>query len=212
MNIDIALEKLAPYVTKARKARIEVVLTHRINSVHLAVEAPSDPHNAAAIVRTSEAMGALHMHVIKAEGKALTAKRTTQGSYRWMRTYHHQDLSAFKKMLPENIMIAGAVMKEGLPLEALPLDQPICLLFGNEHRGLSEEAKQLCDTPFHIPMYGMSESLNLSVSAAISLYSILKRKRELLKDQSDLTELELKQLRFDYYLNSVPKRLAKELL
>lgn len=56
MDIDLSLEKLAPYVTDARKAKIETSLAQRIASVHVAVEAPSDPHNAAAIVRTCEVL------------------------------------------------------------------------------------------------------------------------------------------------------------
>jgi tRNA (guanosine-2'-O-)-methyltransferase len=212
MNIDLAIEKLAPYITDARKTKIEASLNNRISSVHIAAEAPSDPHNAAAIVRTAEALGGLHVHVIKTEGKALHAKRTTQGSFRWMRPHHHDNLTEFKNSLPKSTLIAGAVMNEGLPLEELPLDQPVCLLFGNENRGISDEARALCDTLFHIPMFGMSESLNLSVAAAMSLYATLKRKRKLLNKSGDLSEEELKQLRLDYYLNSVAKRLAKELL
>ena len=212
MNIDLALEKLAPYVTEARKTKIDANLQNRIESIHLAVEAPSDPHNAAAIVRTCEALGGLHMHVIKAEGKALHAKRTTQGSYRWIKPHHHHDLDAFQRSLPKHIFVAGAVMNEGVPLEALPLDQPLCLLFGNENRGISPEAKKMCDTLFHIPMFGMSESLNLSVAAAMSLHTTLSRKRQQLKKTGDLNKEQIKQLQLVYYLNSVPKRLAKELL
>lgn len=212
MDIELAIGKLAPYVTQARKTKIERILLNRIDSVHVAVEAPSDPHNAAAIVRTCEALGGLHMHAINTEGKALHARRTTQGSYHWIQPHHHHDLTEFKNSLPENMLIAGAAMNEGLPLEQLPLDKPICLLFGNENRGISDDAKNLCGTLFHIPMFGMSESLNLSVAAATSLYSILNRKREQLTQPGDLNQEQLKQLRLQYYLNSVPARLSKKLL
>lgn len=212
-----ATAMLAPYLTENRKQLIETLLPQRISSVHVAVESPADPHNAAAIVRSCEALGAMSIHVIAAEDKALHAKGTTQGAFHWVNTYHHSCLSDFNKALKKNknnegIVVAAAAMDGELSLDQLSIDQPICLLFGNEKRGLSKQAHELSDVSYHIPMFGVSQSLNLSVSAAISLYETLQRKRQALGKSGDCSDEQQQQLRLQYYAHSLDQRLVKSLL
>ena len=171
----------------------------------MAIEAPCDPHNAAAVVRTAEAFGLLDVHVIAVEGEALKHKKTTQGSFHWVRTHHHRDLGSF--LQAQSGILAGALMDAPLPLCEVPCTEPICLIFGNEHRGLSNAARAASDLGFRIPMYGMTESLNLSVSAAVALYDVLSRRRAAL-GQTDMTARQRAELRARYYVDSVDKRLA----
>ena len=206
------VEVLAPYLTAARRERIDVVLEGRMSGVHVAIESPSDPHNAAAVVRTAEALGALGVHVIAAEGKALHAKATTQGAYHWVHTAHHDSLDSFlERMRRQERRLFGAAMDAELRLDQLPIEAPLCLLLGNEQRGLSPEARAACEATYRIPMTGMSESLNLSVSAAISLYDVLGRRRARV-GSSDLATAERERLQAEYYLRSVDERLARALL
>lgn len=204
-------QALAPFVTDARQRRIESVLAGRMGSVHIGVEAPSDPHNAAAVVRSAEAMGALGVHVIAAQGRALHARATTQGSFHWVQTHHHGDLAGFLAEIRRHGMrLYGGAMDGSVPVTRLAVDEPFCLLFGNEHRGLSPAARQACDVLFHVPMVGMSESLNLSVCAAISLYEVMRRRRQ----QGPLGDLDAEQratLRACYYVGSVDERLVRGL-
>ncbi|MEM9242539.1 MAG: RNA methyltransferase [Pseudomonadota bacterium] len=222
--VNQAINVFGEYLTEARRQRIESILPYRMSSVHVAVESPSDPHNAAAIVRSCEALGAMSIHAISPEDKSLHAKGTTQGAFYWVNTYHHQTSQQFfdylrdkpsphdYEMNRDNIIIAGACIDGEISLEALPVDRPICLLFGNEKRGLSAQARQQCDVCYHIPMYGVSESLNLSVSAAISLYSILGRKRQHLQQNGDCSDRQKDRLRLQYYIHSLDDRLVKNLL
>ena len=80
-------------------------------------------------------------------------------------------------------------------------------MVGNEHRGLSQACIDELDYPYTIPMCGMTESLNLSVSAAISLYDVAQRKRSTLSQPGDLNSSEFQQEQARYYLNSVNQRL-----
>lgn len=206
------VEALTPYLTDARKARIEQVLGQRMAGVSVAVEAPSNPHNAAAIVRTAEALGGLSIHVIAAEGNALHAKSTTQGAYHWVDTHHHDDFETFLAQLGGGgARLAGAWMDAPLTVDEVPCDAPICLLFGNEERGLTTAAREACDYGFRIPMFGMSESLNLSVTAAISLHDLLGRRRALV-GPTDLDDATRARLLARAYLQSVDRRLAEGLL
>ena len=206
------VETLAPYLTDARRARIDEVIAARVDGVAMAIEAPSDPHNAAAVVRTAEALGALHVHVIKAEGRALRAKAVTQGAFYWVQTREHGDLDAFvAQMRAQGRQLWGAAMDGPTPLARIPTDTPMCLLFGNETRGLSARARAACDGIFHVPMAGMSESLNLSVTAAITLHDVLRRRREG-GLRGDLDEGAAARLRARYYAHSVDDRLLNALL
>lgn len=75
-------------------------------------------------------------------------------------------------------LVATSPHRSAVSLDALPLDRPLVLLFGTELQGLTPRALELCDTRLKIPMYGFSESFNISVSAALCLYETTKRLRE----------------------------------
>jgi tRNA (guanosine-2'-O-)-methyltransferase len=205
-------QALGPFLTEARRTRIEGVLDGRMATVHVAIEAPSDPRNAAAVVRTCEALGAMDVHVIAAEARALCSRDVTQGSFHWVRTHHHERIEEFLALARlRGVRLYGACMDGGEPVTRLGVDEPFCLMFGNEQRGLSVTARRACDALFHVPMVGMSESLNLSVAAAISLFEMLRRKRT---DglQGDLDASARDSLRASYYLGSVDPRLVQGLL
>ncbi|HEX5660027.1 MAG TPA: RNA methyltransferase [Polyangiales bacterium] len=201
-----ACEQLGPWVSEERRTRIEHVLQGRLDALHVAVERPADPYNAAAIVRTAEAIGALHVHVVDSVEEALHARKTTQGSFHWLHTYHHASLDGLLALKLGGVRLCGAMMDGTHTLEELPIDQPLCLLFGNEGVGLSPEARGACDLTFRIPMYGMSESLNLSVSAALSLYEVARRMRAALGRPGDLVGERLMLERARYYARSVDAR------
>lgn len=209
-NAQDIIEQLAPFVTERRKAKIQAVLDHRLSSIHLAIESPSDINNALAAIRTSEALGIDTVHIIQPEADARSAKAITQGAIYWVNVVFHDSLEAFVKNT-SNVILAGAKMDGEKPLSDVPVEKPLCLLLGNESRGLSQSAIKHCDLTYRIPMCGMSESLNLSVSAAISLYDTTQRKRALLNKNGDLSKADYLTRQAKAYLQSVPKRLAERI-
>ena len=207
------IDALEPFVTPRRKGRIEHVLKGRLNGIQLAIEAPSDINNALAAVRTCEAMGVSNIHLITPEGDAGAIRAVTQGAFYWVNIHTYPSFEAFSASLRQTpSQLAGAKMEAPLQLQDIPINNPLCLMMGNEQRGLSKQAQEDCDMLYSIPMVGMSESLNLSVSAAISLYDTTQRKRLALGRQSDLSETERSQMQAKYYLRSVSPRLIKALL
>lgn len=206
------VEGLAPFLSESRRSAIERVLRARLGSVHAAIECPEDPYNAAAVVRTAEALGVLHVHVVGAPAGALHARKTTQGSFNWVHTRHHAQLGGLLAALAAaGVRVFGAAPDASRTLEELPVDAPFCLLFGNEATGLTQAARAACALHFRIPMVGMSESLNLSVSAAIALYSAASARRRLLGAQGDLdAQAELRE-RARYYARSVDLRILQAL-
>lgn len=203
---------LRPFLSETRVASIERVVAARLESIHVAVERPEDPYNAAALVRTAEALGILNVHVVGAGDGTLHARRTTQGSFNWLHTKHHAELgSLLGRLRAAGVRVCGAIMEGSCVVDELPLDAPLCLLFGNERTGLSAEALAATDVRFRVPMVGMSESLNLSVSAAIAMYVTSSRLRRQLGRESDLDAAAALRERARYYARSVDRRLLEAL-
>jgi tRNA (guanosine-2'-O-)-methyltransferase len=203
---------LREYVTEPRRARVDAVLTARLFGIEVAVEAPYDPHNAAAVVRSAEAMGLGRVHVVRAHERVLRARATTTGTHEWVDTRHHATLEAFvADVKGRGLVLAGACVGEPTPLEALPAAAPLCLLFGNEHAGLSAAARDACDLRFGIRIYGFAESLNLSVSAALALHFVTQARRRALGRDGDLDPATLLHERARCYVSSVDARLLQGL-
>ena len=206
------IEAVGPYVTERRRARIEAVVAARLHGVEVAVERPYDPHNAAAVVRSAEITGAGRVHVVEASERILRARRTTTGAFHWVDTVQHASLEDLVGAArSRDMFLAGACVDGDVDLEQLPVDGPICLIFGNEHAGLSDAAKAACDARFSIAMHGFSESFNLSVSAAISLYSVTRRRREALGRRGDLDDPAQRALVARYMAATVDDRLLEGL-
>jgi tRNA (guanosine-2'-O-)-methyltransferase len=206
------IETLRPYVSERRQQRIEEVLDARLRSVEVAIENPYDPHNAAAVVRSAEALGAWSVHVIAASQKILRAGGTTMGTHNWIETHHHAALESFLAATQaRGVSLAGACVEATHMLDELPSDRPICLLFGNEHAGLSAAAREACSLRFRIPIYGFAESYNMSVAAALSLYSLTGRRRATLGRLGDLDPETRELERALWYYRSVDHRHAQTL-
>ena len=200
------IETLSFFLTEERKVRIDQVLEKRVKGVQVALEAPADIHNALAVTRTGEALGVYQFHLIDAQLIKGQGKATMRGSSRWIHLYRHNTLEVFRSKM-KGFILAGASLDGELTLEELPKDRPLCLLFGNERKGLTSEAKAMCDLLYHIPMVGMVESFNLSVSAGLSLYQMMRGKAE-----GDLNHEEQLEEKARYYVRSIGIKVAHDIL
>lgn len=207
--------RLAPYLTAERRARVEAVLAARVASVQVAIEDPGDPRNVAAIVRTGEALGAGTVHAIAAPAWPVFSPRASMGAVYWADIRMHAGWGEFAAAIGPGVRLAAACVARDdttLPLASLPVDRPLCLVFGNEAAGLSEEARAACDLRFTIPMFGMSESLNVSVSAAIAVHDVLTRRRDVLGGRGDLDPARRDVLRARWYAKALDLRLVRALV
>lgn len=212
-SAEYIIEQLDPFVTDRRKERINAVIDARLSSIQLAIECPSDINNACAAMRTCEALGISTIHLISPQGSANAIKQITQGAFYWIDVIYHTSLEAFLTHThAENLQLTGGAVTATQTLSDVPVDKPLCIIIGNEQRGMSIEAQNACNYLYKIPMFGMSESMNLSVSAAISLYDTSKRKREQLGKTGDLSNEQATRTRAKYYLNSVNRRLIEGIL
>jgi tRNA (guanosine-2'-O-)-methyltransferase len=170
-----ALENIA---LPERVARIEQAVAARLASVVVVVESLADPHNAAAILRTCDGMGVGEVHAIEREAHVLITTRVTKGCEKWMTLRRHANARACADELhARQFQLLVADMRGEKAPEALAEIPRVALAFGNEHDGVSDELRSVADGSFAIPMRGMVESFNVSVTAAVALAAATRGRR-----------------------------------
>jgi len=159
---------------------VETVLSLRQPDLRVVLESATNAHNASAVLRTCDAAGVLHVHFINPGPEAwpLNAAITTRAD-KWLDIHVHTSLGECLGVLRRRkISVAAACLEEGATdYERLNFTRPTAVIFGNESEGVSREALELSDVRVRIPMLGMVQSLNLSVSVGIILYEALKQRR-----------------------------------
>jgi len=195
-------------VTEGRRAKIERVIAGRLKGLACVCENFENPHNAAAILRTCEALGILNVYIIEEDFPFEPAKGVTQGAEKWLLLHRFRRADrAIAALREAGYHIFAAVPGEGsVALDELPVEEPLALAFGNEATGVSEKTRSLCHGTFRIPMWGFSQSLNVSVAAAISLYRCAWARRRALGQPGDLPAGERAALRERYLGLSLPPR------
>ena len=187
-------------VTQERREKITRVVSSRLKGLVAVCENFANPHNAAAILRTCEALGVLNVYIIEELVPFEPSRAITQGAEKWLTVKRFRRAEkAFSELKEKGYRIYAAMPGKGaVAVEELPVGEPLALVFGNEKEGVSGKALSFCDGTFKIPMWGFVESFNVSVAAAISLYLSARRRRELLGKEGDLSPEERESLRRRY--------------
>jgi tRNA (guanosine-2'-O-)-methyltransferase len=166
---------LEPLVTEQRRARIKDVLSRRLGSVAVVLDAPYDPHNGAAIVRTCEAFGVQRVHVIERSVGFLAAASVARGAHKWIDLVRWRDAgAAVQAMKNEGLELVAADASGELVPEDLAAIPRVALVLGNERQGIGADLLQHCSRTVRVPMRGFVESLNLSVTAAVLLAAAIR--------------------------------------
>jgi tRNA (guanosine-2'-O-)-methyltransferase len=169
-SADGAIDVLEPLVSEARRARIREVLDGRLASVTLLMDAPHDPHNGAAVLRSCDAFGVQELHVVPRAEPFLLSSRVAKGSERWIDVVEHPDPESAVKLLRARgfTLVATHPRGELTPGELGGIPR-LALVLGNEHDGIRDALAAAAERSVRIPMRGFVESLNVSVSAAVLL-------------------------------------------
>ena len=178
------LDHLWGFLSEDRQAMFLDKIEQRSNHVTVAIENVYQPHNASAVLRSADCFGLTDVHIIENDNEYVLNPNVTMGSAKWLNIhrYNKQDhntedaLMALKQKGYR--IIATSPHGDSTPLAKLEIKQPVALLFGTEISGLSDVAMDMADETMVIPMYGFTESFNISVSAALCLYDISSRMRE----------------------------------
>jgi tRNA (guanosine-2'-O-)-methyltransferase len=180
------------------------------------MEAFCDAQNVNAVLRTCEAFGVQTLHAIEGPMKGFDRnKKISQNADKWLEvTRWRTTRECLQKLKADGFAIYVTHLGEGTTprtLGELSFAGKVALVFGNEHRGVTDEAVALSDATYFIPMRGFSQSLNVSVAAAVSLAKAVERREAERGRHGDLTDEEARALRERFYLLAVKQRsrLAK---
>ena len=184
---DVICRVLEPMLTAERIARIDAVLAARLASVATVVEDTYDPHNAAATIRTTEALGLQDLHVIEPHMRFSATKGVTRGAHRWIDLHRWPAAeSAVAHLRSSGFRVYATAPDAKVSVEDVDVSGPLAILFGNEHEGLSQTAIAACDASITVPMFGFTESYNLSVTVALAMSRLATRRRAHLGRTGDL--------------------------
>ncbi len=165
-----------------------------------------DAHNVSAILRTADSVGIDKIYLVyNQESFPKISRISSASAKKWVELEKFKSIEeCYAKLKKEKYKIYTTHMskvRKNYSLYELDLTERVALVFGNEHRGLSEEAVILSDRNFLIPMKGMVQSLNVSVSAAVCFYEALRqREQKGMYKKSKYTKSELKE-KLSFYIN-----------
>ncbi len=171
------LEYLSQYITDNKKQKIDVVIKNRTRHVTVVLEDVYQSINASAVVRSAECFGVQDLHVVESRNQFRTEQGVAMGASKWLTTQSYGSVGDCYKTLKERgyKIIATTPHEKAYSLLDLPLSHKFALVFGTEEWGLTPKALELADEFVSIPMYGFTESFNVSVSVAICLHHIITK-------------------------------------
>lgn len=150
------------------------MISGRTRRVVPVLEHISDPHNASAILRSSEAFGTQEVHIVPPDGGFRASRSVTKGANRWLDLWFHRTTEhCLEDLEGRGYKVVVASMEGELEPADLRNLGKIAVVFGNEKDGVSEFARSRAKHSYRVPMRGFVESLNVSVAAAITLHSAL---------------------------------------
>ena len=166
--------------TERRIERITRVLSSRQPDLRVVLEGVTIAHNASAVIRTCDAAGVLYLDLISPNPDILRFNEAiSTRADKWLEISIYDSASVCLKHMKEMGLkiVVTRLGCESAPYSELDYAQPLALVFGSESEGISDEAMAFADHVIHIPMVGMVQSLNLSVSVGIVLYEAFKQRQ-----------------------------------
>lgn len=175
------LDEFYKIITPNKMEMFERIAPLRSKYLTVVMENIHQEHNASAVLRSCDCFGIQELHVIEKNNEYLVQRDIARGAGRWvdMFTYDNDNTATadcIQHLKSQGYkIVATTPHKDAKPISDLDLSQPIALVFGTEKEGISEEVKSLSDEFVTIPMYGFTESFNISVSVAIILSTLRQR-------------------------------------
>lgn len=180
------------FLTEERKARLKYVLARRQPDLTLVLNNIHDPHNVSAILRSCDAFGVFGIHLYYTKERFPSLANSSSGSAKkWIDLTRHREAGTMVASLRgQGMQIVGTGFSPlARPLMDIDFTRPTAIILGNEHRGMDPDVKAHVPDEIYIPMFGMVQSLNVSVAAATILYEAMRQRRAAgMYDRSPLDE------------------------
>lgn len=177
------LDEFYNIISESKQQMFDAIAAERTKHLTVVLENIHQEHNASAVLRSCDCFGIQDLHVIEKNNQYKVQRDIALGAGRWVDLYNfdkgeNPSLDCIKKLKEKGYkIVATTPHTNDVTINELDLSQPIALVFGTEHTGISEEIIAEADEFVKIPMFGFSESFNISVSVAITL-NVLRNRLE----------------------------------
>ena len=171
------------YLTEKRKTTFKKVLDNRTRHFTLVLEDIYQPHNSSAVYRTCDIFGIQDLHIIENRYINRVSKYVAKGSQKWITSHRYKNDGNNTKVCLDNLKVKGYQIIATTPhtdsflLQNFDINKKTAFIFGSEAEGVSNIVKDNADGFLKIPMVGFTESLNISVAAAIILQHVTSKLR-----------------------------------
>lgn len=203
--MDLALlEHLQGYLTERRIQRFELILTERTRHFHVVTEDVYQLHNTSAVMRTCDVFGVQDLSIVEEINSKDIDKEIAMGAQKWVNLNRYNSINTCMNDLREQgyQIVATSPHEEFVELHDFDVTKKSAFFFGKEKEGLSDVVLKNADVSLKIPMYGFTESLNISVSAAIILQHVVTKLRKSDIDWQ-ISEEERNELRIEWAKNTI---------
>lgn len=176
-------EYLEGFVSERRRGRLHDVLNQRTAHLSVVLEDVYQSHNFSAVLRSADIFGVQNINFIENRNKLKISEDVSMGSTQWLSLNRYQHHENNTKACLNDIktkgykIIATSLHKNSITLQELDIKQPIALVFGTELTGISKDVEEMADEFIKLPMYGFTESFNISVCAALCMHDLSTRIR-----------------------------------
>ncbi|GAB5418653.1 MAG: RNA methyltransferase [Crocinitomicaceae bacterium] len=167
-------------VSESKQEMYDRIAADRTRYVSVVMENIRKDHNASAVIRTCDCFGIQDLHTIEKDVEYVVQREIAKGASNWIDLHSHSTgenpgLECISGLKKQGYQIVCTSPHTSDTIEDIPLDQPIALVFGTEVHGISDDILAVADRTIRLPMYGFTESFNVSVSAALSLNTLRNR-------------------------------------
>ena len=172
-------EAAAELYSDNKRQLFDRLVQNRTRHIAVVLEDIFQSHNASAVLRSCDCFGVQDVHVIEDKNKYAPNSDVSMGSDKWVDYYKHPDiLQTYDELRAKGYKIIATLPHENdTMITDLDITQPTALVFGTELTGLTQEAIDHADGYVKVPMYGFTESFNISVCAALSLFYLTEKMR-----------------------------------
>lgn len=208
------LAYLESYLSPQRQARFDAVLNKRTKHFTVATEDVYQLHNTSAVIRSCDVFGVQDVHIVEERNLRRIDREIAMGAQKWVNLHrYHSSKDCIKALKAKGYQIVATTPHENDQVLAnFDVRNKSCFFFGRETEGLSQEVLEAADCYLKIPMVGFTESLNISVSAAIVLQEVTYKMRQASDIDWQLSEQDQLQIRLDWIsktLKSYDKIVAR---
>lgn len=195
---------LRDFLTDNRRELFQRVLAERTRHFTVVTEDVYQLHNTSAVMRSCDVFGIQDLHVIEERFGKKVDREIAMGAQKWVSLNRYQTMeSCLKKLKSEGYQVVATTPHgNSQTLQEFDISKKSALFFGTEKEGLSDAVLEAADVHLTIPMYGFTESLNISVSVAVILHNLVSR----LKDSDinwQLTEREKQEIEMKWIQNTI---------